>query len=116
MACGVKAKDQTEGARIIPRAVRRTIPNKRENVREYFIEASGTTPFNPCYSIKAQLREIAMINFALGVPVKTRLPFKAWTLAAIITLVSLASSIIHSHAPSDHAIYAGMIWKLVWPS
>ena len=57
-----------------------------------------------------------MINFALGVPMKTRLPFKAWTLAAIITLFSLASSIIHSHAPSDHAIYAGMIWKLVWPS
>jgi hypothetical protein len=28
----------------------------------------------------------------------------------------LASSIIHSHTPSDHAIYAGMIWKLVWPS
>jgi hypothetical protein len=71
--------------------------------------------FNPRYSIKAQaqLREIAMINFALGVPVKTRLPFKAWTLAAIITLFSL---IIHSHTPSDHAIYASMIWKLVWPS
>ena len=26
-----------------------------------------------------------MINFALGVRVKTRLPFKAWTMAAIIT-------------------------------
>ena len=70
---------------------------------------------SPCYSIKAQLREITMINF-LGVQVKTRLPFKAWTLAAIVTLFSLASSIIHSHAPSDHAIYASMIWKLVWPS
>ncbi len=73
-------------------------------------------PSTTCYSIKAQLREIAMINFALGVPVKTRLPFKAWMLAAIVTLFSLASSIIHSHAPSGHAIYAGMIWKLVWPS
>jgi hypothetical protein len=89
---------------------------KRENGREHFIEASGTTPFNPRYSIKAQLREIAMIDFALGVPVKTRLPFKAWTLAAIITLFSLASSIIHSHGVTGHAIYAGMIWKLVWHS
>jgi hypothetical protein len=62
------------------------------------------------------LREINMINFTLGVPVKTRLPFKAWTLAAIITLFSLASTVVHSHAPSDHAVYAGMIWKLVWPS
>jgi hypothetical protein len=57
-----------------------------------------------------------MIDFALGVPVKTRLPFKAWTLAAIITLFSSASSIIHSHGVTDHAIYAGMIWKLVWHS
>jgi hypothetical protein len=48
--------------------------------------------------------------------VKTRLPFKAWTLAAIITLFSLASSIIHSHGVTGHAIYAGMIWKLVWHS
>jgi hypothetical protein len=39
-----------------------------------------------------------MINF-VGVPVKTRLPSKAWTLAAIVTLFSFASSIIHSHAP-----------------
>jgi hypothetical protein len=45
--------------------------------------------------------------------VKTRLPFKAWTLAAIISLFDLISS-IHSH-PSDHAMYAGTIWKLIWP-
>jgi hypothetical protein len=81
---------------------------KHENGREYFIEALGTSPFNLCYSIKAQLREIAMINFAFGVPVKTRLPLKAWTLAAIVTLFSLASSIIHYHDASDHAIYAGV--------
>jgi hypothetical protein len=56
-----------------------------------------------------------MINFTLGVPVKTRLPLRAWTLAAVVTLFSLASSIIH-HDASDHAIYAGMIWRLVWPS
>jgi hypothetical protein len=57
-----------------------------------------------------------MITFASGVPVKTRLPCKAWMLAAIIALFSLTSSIIHSHAASGHATYAGMIWKIVWPS
>ena len=57
-----------------------------------------------------------MINFKFDVPFKTRLPLRAWLLAALVTMFSLASSIIHSHAPSDHAIYAGMIWKLVWPS
>jgi hypothetical protein len=31
-----------------------------------------------------------------------------WSLAAIVTLFSLASSIIHSHDASDHAIYAGV--------
>jgi hypothetical protein len=49
-----------------------------------------------------------MINFAFGIPVKTRLPLKAWTLAAIVSLFSLASSIIHSHHAPDHAIYAGV--------
>ena len=49
-----------------------------------------------------------MSNFAFGVPVKTRLPIKVWSLAAIVTLFSLASSIIHSHDASDHAIYAGV--------
>jgi hypothetical protein len=57
-----------------------------------------------------------MITFASGVPVKTRLPCKAWMLAAIIALFSLTSSIIHSHAASGHATYAAMIWKIVWPS
>ena len=63
---------------------------------------------NACCWIKAQLREIAMSNFAFGVPLKTRLPIKVWSLAAIVTLFSLASSIIHSHDASDHAIYAGV--------
>ena len=49
-----------------------------------------------------------MSNFAFGVPLKTRLPIKVWSLAAIVTLFSLASSIIHSHDASDHAIYAGV--------
>ena len=89
---------------------------KHENSRKFFIQKSGTTTFNLRYSIKAQLREIIMINFTFGVPVKTRLPSKAWMLAAIATLFSLASSLLHSHTPADNALYAGMIWRLVWPS
>src|SRR5690348_6400660 len=49
---------------------------KHENSPKYFIQASGTSAFNLCYSIKAQLREIIMINFTFGVPVKTRLPLR----------------------------------------
>ena len=89
---------------------------KHENSPKYFIQASGTSAFNLCYSIKAQLREIIMINFTFGVPVKTRLPLGAWMLAAIATLFSLASSLLHSPTPADNPLYAGMIWRLVWPS
>ena len=89
---------------------------KHENSRKYFIQKSGTSAFNVRYSIKAQLREIIMINFTFSVPVKTRLPSRAWMLAAIATLFSLASSLLHSHTPADNALYAGMIWRLVWPS
>ena len=89
---------------------------KHENSPKYFIQASGTSAFNLCYSIKAQLREIIMINFTFGVPVKTRLPLRAWMLAAIAILFSLASSLLHSPTPVDNPLYAGMIWRLVWPS
>ena len=89
---------------------------KHENSRKYFIQKSGTSAFNFRYSIKAQLREIIMINFTFSVPVKTRLPSRAWMLAAIATVFSLASSLLHSHTPADNALYAGMIWRLVWPS
>jgi hypothetical protein len=80
------------------------------------LSKSGTSAFNLCYSIKAQLREIIMINFTFGVPVKTRLPLRAWMLAAIAILFSLASSLLHSPTPADNPLYAGMIWRLVWPS
>jgi len=89
---------------------------KHEKGRKYFIQKSGTSAFNLRYSIKAQLREIIMINFTSGVPVKTRLPLRAWMLAAIATLFSLASSLLHSPTPADNPLYAGMIWRLVWPS
>jgi hypothetical protein len=49
-----------------------------------------------------------MINFTFGVPVKTRLPPRAWVLAALVTMFSLASSIIHSHDAQLHPIYAGV--------
>ena len=89
---------------------------KHENSRKYFIRRSGTSAFNLRYSIKAQLREIIMINFTFSIPVKTRLPSGAWMLAAIATLFSLVSSLLHSPTPADNALYAAMIWRLVWPS
>ena len=49
-----------------------------------------------------------MINFTFGVPVKTRLPPRAWVLAALVTMFSLASSIMDSHDAQLHAIYAGV--------
>jgi hypothetical protein len=55
-----------------------------------------------------RLREIAMSNFAFGVPVKTRLPLKVWALAAIVSLFSLVSSMTHSHTTPEHALYAGV--------
>ena len=57
-----------------------------------------------------------MINFIFRVPVKTRLSSRAWMLAAIATVFFLASSLLHSHTPAANALYAGMIWRLVWPS
>jgi hypothetical protein len=89
---------------------------KHENSPKYFIQAAGTSAFNLCYSIKAQLREIIMINFTFGVPVKTRLPVRAWMLAAVATLLSLAISLLHLPTAADNPLYAGMIWRLVWPS
>ena len=57
-----------------------------------------------------------MINFTFSIPVKTRLPSGAWMLAAIATLFSLVSSLLHPPTPADNALYAAMIWRLVWPS
>jgi hypothetical protein len=50
----------------------------------------------------------AMSNLVFGVPVRTRLSRKVWAVAAVITLFSLASSMIHSPASSGHAVYAGV--------
>ena len=38
------------------------------------------------------------------IPVRTRLPFAAWAIAAVVTLASLISSLVHAYDPSDHGI------------
>jgi hypothetical protein len=35
------------------------------------------------------------------IPIKTRLPIEAWTVAAIVTLFSLLSSVSHMPAPNS---------------
>ena len=37
------------------------------------------------------------------IPVRTRLPFAAWAIAAVVTLASLISSLVHAYDPSHHA-------------
>ena len=37
------------------------------------------------------------------IPVRTRLPFAAWAIAAVVTLASLISSLVHDD-PSRHGI------------
>jgi hypothetical protein len=34
------------------------------------------------------------------IPVRTRLPFAAWAIAAVVTLASLISSLVHAYDPS----------------
>ena len=38
------------------------------------------------------------------IPVRTRLPFAVWAIAAVVTLASLISSLVHAYYPSRHAI------------
>jgi hypothetical protein len=43
-----------------------------------------------------------MIKLIGGVPAKTRVPLTAWTFAGLLTLLSLASSLLHFAAgPAD---------------
>lgn len=37
-------------------------------------------------------------------PVRTRLPLAAWAVAAVVTLFSLVSSLLHAHQPLGHAM------------
>jgi hypothetical protein len=43
-----------------------------------------------------------MIKMPAGFPVKTRLPLMAWLLAGVVTLFSMASSLVHNAPASNH--------------
>ena len=44
-----------------------------------------------------------MLKIPNSIPVKTRLPLSAWALAALLSIVSVASSLLHL-SPVDHAV------------
>jgi hypothetical protein len=46
-------------------------------------------------------REFEMLKIPNSIPVKTRLPLSAWAVAAVLTLFSVASSMLHL-SPVDH--------------
>jgi hypothetical protein len=54
-------------------------------------------------------RESIMSKLTLGIPLKTRLPVKAWMLFAIVALFSLASSALHLPTAPSHSIYAAIV-------
>jgi hypothetical protein len=45
-----------------------------------------------------------MLRIPETLPVRTRLPLAAWTVAAIVTLFSLMSSLLQGPAPFSHAM------------
>jgi len=55
-----------------------------------------------------------MLKIVGTLPVKTRLPFAAWALAGLVTLVSLVNSLTHNSSPIEEAakpataLYASM--------
>ena len=64
-------------------------------------------------------REIEMLKIPNSIPVKTRLPLSAWAVAALLTLFSVMSSLLHL-SPVDHPAnaqveesQAGMLSKQV---
>jgi hypothetical protein len=46
-------------------------------------------------------REFEMLKIPNSIPIKTRLPLSAWAVAAVLTLFSVASSMLHL-SPVDH--------------
>jgi hypothetical protein len=46
-----------------------------------------------------------MLKVPNSIPVKTRLPLSAWAVAALLSLVSVASSLLHL-SPVDHSLNA----------
>jgi hypothetical protein len=49
-----------------------------------------------------------MIKIVGTLPVKTRLPLKAWVLAGLVTLFSIATSLMHVSSPTVTAHYASV--------
>ena len=45
-----------------------------------------------------------MLNILKTLPIRTRLPLAAWTVAALVTLFSLMSSLVHAPLVSGHAV------------
>ena len=45
-----------------------------------------------------------MLKIPETLPVRTRLPLAAWAVAAVVTLFSLMSALLHASAPADHAL------------
>jgi hypothetical protein len=41
-----------------------------------------------------------MLTLPRTIPVRTRVPLAAWAVAAVVTLVSLMSSLLHAYDPS----------------
>jgi hypothetical protein len=50
-------------------------------------------------------REIEMLKIPNSIPVKTRLPLSAWAVAALLSIVSVASSLLQL-SPVDHTVNA----------
>jgi hypothetical protein len=46
-----------------------------------------------------------MLKIPNSIPVKTRLPLSAWAVAALLSIMSVASSLLHL-SPVDHALNA----------
>jgi hypothetical protein len=44
-----------------------------------------------------------MLKIVGTLPVKTRLPFAAWVLAGLVTIVSLVNSLMHVSAPVEQS-------------
>ncbi len=45
-----------------------------------------------------------MLKILKTLPIRTRLPLAAWTVAALVTLFSLMSSLVHAPLVSGHAV------------
>jgi hypothetical protein len=45
-----------------------------------------------------------MLNIPRTIPVRSRVPLAAWAVAAVVTLVSLMSSLLQAYDPLGHAV------------